>query len=118
MVCLSYTALAYGYLGYPDQALESSHQALTLAQELSHPHSLALAGAWAAWLHQFRREEWTSKERAEAAINLCTEQGFPLWLAMGTILSGWALTAEGKAKEGISQMRQGLADLRATGAGL
>ena len=87
-------------------------------QEISHPNSLDLGGVWDAWLHQFRREEWTSKERAEAAINLCTEQGFPLWLAMGTILSGWALTAEGKAKEGISQMRQGLADLRATGAGL
>ena len=28
-------------LGYPDQALKRSHEALTLAQELSHPFSLA-----------------------------------------------------------------------------
>ena len=30
-------------LGYPDQALERSREALTLAQELSHPYSLAYA---------------------------------------------------------------------------
>ena len=29
-------------LGYPDQALKRSHEALTLAQELSHPFSLAM----------------------------------------------------------------------------
>ena len=118
VVCLSYKALALWYLGSPDQALESSHQALTLAQELAHPHSLALAGVWAAWLHQFRREERMSKEQAEAAITLCTEQGFPLWLAMGTILAGWTLTEEGEVEKGIIQMRQGIADLRATGAGI
>ena len=59
-----------------------------------------------------------SKEQAEAAITLCTEQGFPLWLAMGTILAGWTLTEEGEVEKGIIQMRQGIADLRATGAGL
>ena len=41
-----------GMLGYPDQALQRSHEALTLAQELSHPFSLALALYFAAWLHQ------------------------------------------------------------------
>ncbi len=29
------------FLGYPDQALKRSHEALTLAQGLSHPYSLA-----------------------------------------------------------------------------
>ncbi len=43
-------------LGYPDQALAMSREALTLAQELSHPFSLAVALDYAAMLHQFRRE--------------------------------------------------------------
>jgi hypothetical protein len=69
--------------GYPDQALKRSQEALTLARELSHPHSLAYALAWsAAWLHQFRREGQAVQERAEAVIALCTEQGFPLWLGV------------------------------------
>ena len=29
--------LALWLLGYPDQALQRSHEALTLAQELAHP---------------------------------------------------------------------------------
>ena len=39
----SYAAMALWLLGYPDQALESSQAALTLAQELAHPFSLAHA---------------------------------------------------------------------------
>ena len=37
---------------------------------------------------------------------------------MAVILRGWALAEEGQGEEGIARMRQGLADLRATGAGL
>ena len=38
---------------------------------------------------------------------------------MGAILHSWALIESGrKPEECIAQMRQGLADLRATGAGL
>ena len=48
--------LALWLLGYPDQALQSSHEALTLAQELAHPYSLALCPDLAAMLHLFRRE--------------------------------------------------------------
>ena len=40
---LSYAALALWYLGYPDQALQRGQQAVTLAQELSHPMTLAFA---------------------------------------------------------------------------
>jgi predicted ATPase len=38
-------------------------------------------------------------------------------LAQGTILRGWALAMQGRGEEGIAQMHQGLAALRATGAG-
>ncbi len=48
VICLSYAALVLWYLGYPDQALKRSHEALTLAQELSHPFSLAFALIFAA----------------------------------------------------------------------
>ena len=51
-------------------------------------------------------------------IALSTEQGFPFWLAWGTILRGWALAEQGQGEEGIAQMRQGLAAYRATGAEL
>ncbi|MBI3301053.1 MAG: AAA family ATPase, partial [Deltaproteobacteria bacterium] len=115
VVCLLWAAWALWYLGYPDQALGRIHQALTLAHELSHPHSLATALGLAASLHQFRQERQAAQERAEATVVLSDEQGFPIWLAWGTILRGWALAVQGQ-EEGIVQMRQGLAAWRATGA--
>jgi predicted ATPase len=114
--CLSYEAWVLWRLGYPDQALKKGQEALTLAQELSHPYSLAFALNFAVYIHQCRRERQAAQERAESAITLSTEQGFPHWLAMGTFCWGWALVEQGQAEEGIPQMRQGLAAYRATGA--
>jgi predicted ATPase len=115
---LSLKAVALWYLGYPDQALRSLHGALTLAQELAHPFSLAFALDFADWLHQLRREGQAVQERAAALITLSADQGFPFWGACGTILQGWALAEQGQSAEGMAQMYQGIAALRATGAEL
>ncbi len=116
--CLALTAWTLWLLGYPDQALEKSHEALSLARELSHPFSLAFALDFAARLHQFRREGRLAQEKAEETIALSTEQRFPLWVAGGTILRGWALVQQGHTEEGIVQMLQGLTTHRATAAEL
>ena len=117
--CRDFGALALWLLGYPDQALKRSHDALTLAQELSHPLSLAEVLGYAAWLHEFRREREAVRERAEALLALSNEHGFPYWLTQGTILRGWALAEQGQmVEEGIAQMRQGLFAYRTTGAEL
>jgi class 3 adenylate cyclase/predicted ATPase len=105
-------------LGYPDQALQSINEALTLAQELAHPFSQAYALGHAAIFHQFRQEAQAVQERAEALITLSTEQGFPHWLAYGVILRGWALALRGEGAEGIVRMRRGLVAYRGTGAEL
>jgi predicted ATPase len=110
--CLSFAAWTLWLLGYPDQALQRSHEALTLAQEASHPLSLTYALHLAARLHQFRREGQTTQERAEAAITLSIEQGFPVWVAWGNVLRGWALAEQGQREEGIAQIRQGLTTWR------
>ena len=105
-------------LGYPDQALAMSREALTVAQELSHPYTRAIALVYTAMLHQFRREPCTVDEQAAAAITLCTEQRFEYYLAWGTTMQGWARVAQGQDREGLAQLRQGLAALRATGVAL
>jgi predicted ATPase len=115
---LSPMAWALWELGYPDQALKSIHEALTVAQDLSHPYSLTFALGFAAWIHQYRREEHLAQRQAEAAITLSVEQGIPLWLAWGTITRGWALAEQGRGVEGVKQIRQGWAALQAMGAEL
>jgi predicted ATPase len=114
--CLSYGAIILWLLGHPDQALKMSRQALTLAQEVAHPYTLAMALTWASQFHQLRREERLTEERAEKALNLATAQQFPSWLAWGTILRGWALVRQGRGEDGIGRMRQGLETWRATAA--
>src|SRR3989442_1521952 len=114
--CLNIEALALWFLGYPDQAFKKNFDALTLVQELAHPFSLAFALSFAALLYQVRRDGQASQERAEAALTLATEHGFPTWLALGTILRGWALAQRGQREEGIAQMREGMAAWRAIGA--
>jgi predicted ATPase len=115
VICLSWLSLTLWMLGYPDQARERSHEALTLARELTHSPSLATGLYFACMLPQLRREGQAIQERAEAAITLSTEQGMPVPLALGTILQGWALVKQGQRVEGMAQIRQGLAAYRATG---
>jgi predicted ATPase len=124
MMCRAYAGVTLWLLGYPDQALQQSHEALTLAQELAHSYSLATALAFAGWVHHFRREGQLTRERAEAAIALASEQGFKVLVAQGTIFQGWALTKgyaepdtrEGQRKKGLAKIQEGLAAWRATGA--
>ena len=69
MACLAFTAWALWHLGYPEQALWRSHEALTLAQELSHPHSEMLARYFVSVIHQLRREVQTTHMQAEVTRN-------------------------------------------------
>jgi len=112
----SHAAQALWILGYPDQALRRSDEALTLAQEQAHLFSRGLAMIMGADVHRLRRELPLAQARAEAVLTLSTEQGFPLWAARGTMMWGWALVAQGQGEEGIAHMRQGLAAYQATGA--
>jgi predicted ATPase len=116
VVCKSFAAVTLWSLGYPDEALKQSHEALILAWDLSHPFSLGYALFFAARLYQHRREGRLTQEQADALIALSREQGFAQMLAMGTILQGWALAEQGQRAEGIAQMRQGLTAYRGTAA--
>jgi tetratricopeptide (TPR) repeat protein len=118
-VCfLSFVSQSLWVLGYPDRAVKRMQEALSLAQELSHPYSLTLARLWTAFLHQFRRETGAGQEQAQEAILLSVEQGFALFEALGTILQGGAFVGQGHVEEGIKQMRHGLTSFRALGAGI
>ena len=118
MGCRVFAAQTFWVLGYPEQALAHIHEALALVQELSHPYSLAYAWCHAALVSQLRRDVLAVYEQAEAAITLATEQGFPLWVLMGTVFRGWALAMQGQSEAGLAQLRQAIAGFRATGGAL
>ncbi|AGW95758.1 hypothetical protein N234_37475 [Ralstonia pickettii DTP0602] len=104
------------YLGLPDQSRARCEEALELARKVSDTFGLALTLIFAAELHQRRCEVQPALEYANAAIALSSDLGFPLYLAWGTILRGWAFARQGSHEEGIAQMHQGLDAREATGA--
>jgi predicted ATPase len=116
VVCRFYAAVVLWSQGYPQQARQRMKEALTLAQELSHPHSLAFVLVFAAILHRLCGEVQAAYARADAATLLAAEQGIAQWFAGGTILRGWAVATQGQVAEGIAQIHQGLAAWRAAWA--
>jgi predicted ATPase len=55
-------------------------------------------------------------QRADQIFAVATEQGFPMWIALGMLLRGWVRIKNDGVAEGISLMRSGWAACRATGA--
>ncbi len=108
VTCLSWASLVDWYLGYPDQALARSHQALTAARKLGHPFSLAFALALATRLHQLCRTWHRVEEHAEATLALASEQGFTFFVAWATRMQGRALIERGQIKQGIRLLGDGL----------
>jgi predicted ATPase/DNA-binding winged helix-turn-helix (wHTH) protein len=114
--CRMQAAPSLWLLGYPNQAMASMQAALALAQQLAHPHSLALALFWAAMLHHLRREAPLTQARAEATMTIATDHGLSELVARAAPLLGWALAQNDQGEEGRVQIHQGLAASRTIGA--
>jgi predicted ATPase/class 3 adenylate cyclase len=104
-----HAALALWSLGYPDQALDRACDGLTLAEELSHPVSLAHALRYALKVHLCRHEARPMQERAETLLALASEQKFAEYSGLGMFMRGWVQTQRGQNEAGVAAMRQGLA---------
>jgi adenylate cyclase len=96
----AYLALVLWFLGYPEQALQRSREAVVYARELAHPFSLAFALGLAGILYNCRREPQTYQERAEEVITLANRHGLSHWLAQGIIGRSRALIQQGQWKRG------------------
>ena len=116
VMCLSWLSHLLVVLGHPEQAAARNGEALAYARELAHPNTVAVALAWGSIFAQLLRDVEKARVQAEAVIALATEQGFPLYLAAGTVVRGWMLADGGQEEDGIAEIRRGLADYGATGA--
>jgi DNA-binding SARP family transcriptional activator/predicted ATPase len=116
VACMSYLALTLWSLGFPDQAMKWKEESIRLARDQDHPFSLALALDFAASLHVLRRESLSVEEYALEAVGISEKQNFPMWMAMGRILLGWAQAQGGEIKNGIEAMQEGMEAWQRTGA--
>jgi adenylosuccinate synthase len=88
--CYLYGAFVLWMLGYPDQALRRSEEALILATDLSNPANLINTLAFVSVVNVFRRELTAARQRAAATMEMSAEQRNPFFRAWGTVVHGWA----------------------------
>ena len=111
----AYSAIILFCLGFPDQALARSSAAIADARRLANPPSLALSLSLGTLPLSLVGDNVALDERADQLVAVATEQGFPVWRAMGTVHRGWVMVQTGDLTRGISLLRSGWAAYRATG---
>ena len=116
VICLCYEALCEWHYAQISSSQATIEESMSLARELNDTHALALALYFAACLGRFERNPSEVERCASHLIELSTRQNFAFWLAMGSVLRGWARSASGETAEGLSWIEDGIKDIRATGS--
>jgi class 3 adenylate cyclase/tetratricopeptide (TPR) repeat protein len=109
-------ALASVLLGDVGGGLAFGRAAVAEAERLRHPHSICCALDFLAGAHALCRTPEAAFPIAERAIGLAGEHAFPVWLAGGHMLRGWARVELGEVDAGLVELHQSIDALEATGA--
>jgi class 3 adenylate cyclase/predicted ATPase len=114
--CCVYAAWCWWLLGYPDQALPLGDEGLAIVERIGHDYSRSRGHYWYSAFHAYRREWPIVEERAAAAIASARERGLAMVVAAGRIMQGAARAMLDPRDEHVADIREALADYRATGA--
>jgi hypothetical protein len=109
VACYTTAAFIEWLLGRPDSALARAEQGLSTAHRLGHPYSLAYARFHLGFLHLWRREPASARDRAVGVLEVADEHDLPIWRAIGRCLLGAALTGLGRPDEGLAEIDAGIA---------
>jgi predicted ATPase/tRNA A-37 threonylcarbamoyl transferase component Bud32 len=112
---LGFGSWALWILGYPDQARRQLQEAMRIARELGHPHTLAFILLGACELNWFLGDFSQINADTEELVPLSEKTGFIYIGAHGYFYRGERAVLGGRVKEGISEMRRGLALMKGTG---
>jgi len=101
-------------LGYPDQALARSQEALGLAQTLAHAPTIAAALTVAVVRSRIlRREVQAASHYVEQLQRLVIEKNLAAYQPWVRLFHGWVQVQRGQAPAGLVDMRTGMSALQA-----
>jgi class 3 adenylate cyclase/predicted ATPase len=115
VISLSYYGIVLFCLGSPHQALARGSAAIAEARRLGHPPSLGFSLSLVTVLLSLIGDDVALDERVDELVAVATEQGFPVYRAVGMLHRAWIVAKNVNVAEGISLLRSGLAAYRATG---
>ena len=113
--CLFHAALSEWHLGNITSSRSTMAEAISLAKKLNDVPALTNALFNSGVLAHFERNVLETERLASDVIELSRRHNFRFWLAIGSILRGWARSASGDTAKGISCIEDGIRDYRAPG---
>jgi predicted ATPase len=113
-----YLAWSLWHLGYPEQAISKTEEALALARQLGSPYILSAALNMTITVRESCRETAVIPILLQENQQLCREHGFRLQGTLATLHQAQLHTSEGRLEEGIQLLRRSLATLQVTGDAL
>jgi len=115
-MCASFLTWIHGHHGDRDRAEARAAEALEMCDALGQPSTRAFVetelATWRCLIGDFAEAE----RHADVAIRLAAEQGMPHWHAQAQITRGWAIAGRGRAAEGATIARAGIAALTGMGS--
>ena len=116
VTCLIYAALSEWQFGEIASSHATMAESISLAKDLNDMHMLTNAIFDSACLAYYERNVSEVERLASNVIELSTRYNFAFFLAIGSILRGWARSASGDAAEGVSCIEDGIRAYRAPGS--
>jgi serine/threonine protein kinase len=113
--CLCFGAMSEWNLGNIASCQANLEEARSLAKKLNDTIAIAMALTWTASFAQHQGNPAEVDRLMSDLIELSTRHNFVYWLAVGSILRGWAWSASGDTAKGIPWIEQGIRDFRTTG---
>ncbi|MDX1511092.1 MAG: adenylate/guanylate cyclase domain-containing protein, partial [Nitriliruptorales bacterium] len=96
-------------LGHPDRAVRRCEEGLAAARQLGHPYTLAYGLFHASVLDIWRQELDGIANRADELLTVARGHDYPIWVALGLILTGLGEVVEGKPADGLQTLDEGMA---------
>ncbi len=118
VACCCYLALTEWALGYPDKALAYTQDGIALAQRLDDPFSVAFAQVITSFLDQSRGDHEATSTKANQAVSLAADIGFPYWAGIGKVMQAWAAAAGNPSRALMADFKDRIEDHRAVGTDL
>jgi class 3 adenylate cyclase/predicted ATPase len=113
--CLANLAWLKWIVGRPDDSLATSRAAVAYSREFDHINTHAYVDFFTLFPLHFRRDVLATETQANALIALSKEKRMSMWGVWAALFSGWALGQRGNSQAAIAQIRDSLADARASG---
>ena len=82
--------------GFVDQAVEAGRKAIAVADDVSHPFSMAYVLRWVAMVHGLRRDPEAIERSTQQTLTISERHGFAAPAVWATVLQGAACVAHGR----------------------